>query len=273
MSERRKDVFDAEWLQLREPADHRARHEPFATLLRAEGRAKGWSAVLDLGGGTGSNLRYLAPRLGWVSSWCVLDHDPELLARVDTSGRTPVRTLLGDLGREGLEAVEDADLVTGSALLDLVSREWIELLAEECAAHGCAVLFSLTYDGHVAIHGGEHDPDDDFVVRAVNRHQTREKGLGQALGPAAHQAAVQAFRAVGFDCQSAPSPWILSGRGDAELARALMEGWVEAAEEVHPGEGPRLRAWLKRRVQAFSRNLEITVGHTDLVALPASGMS
>jgi hypothetical protein len=268
LSDRPADRFDAGWLGLREPVDHRSRHEPFVTLLEAEGRTRGWRSVLDLGGGTGSNLRYLGTRLRWAESWCVLDHDPQLLARVHTFGPTPVRRLLGDLAQEGIEAVQEADLVTGSALLDLVSREWLVELAARCAGRGAGVLFSLNYDGSVALHGRGKDPGDAFVVDAVNEHQTGEKGMGPALGPTATRVAVEVFEAVGYRCVTAPSPWILSGAGDAPLARLLMEGWVEAAEALHPAEAPRLRAWLARRCEEFPGGLEITVGHQDLLALP-----
>ncbi|HSG48593.1 MAG TPA: class I SAM-dependent methyltransferase [Longimicrobiales bacterium] len=268
MAEDRHDLFDAGWLSLREPADHRSRHEPFATRLDEEGRARGWREVVDLGGGTGSNVRWLSPRLSWARQWTVVDHDPALLARVRPPAAGALRTLRGDLSREGLAAAQHAHLVTASALLDLASREWVQALAEVCAAAGCGLLFALSYDGEIRL-TGEADPDDGLVTEAVNRHQLGEKGMGTALGPGATAAAVAALTAGGYRCLTAPSPWVLAGAGDAALARALMEGWVEAAEEIHPRASGRLRGWLDRRVAAFRAGaLGIRVGHTDLLALP-----
>ncbi len=74
--------FDADWLALREPVDHRSRAAAVVPLLRQAWRAVGWSQVLDLGCGTGSNVRYLAPKLVGPQEWTVLDHDLELLSRV-----------------------------------------------------------------------------------------------------------------------------------------------------------------------------------------------
>lgn len=271
MGEEAPDRFDSGWLSLREPADHRSRHQPFAARLEVEGRVRQWRDVVDLGAGTGSNVRWLSPRLTWVRQWTVVDHDPALLARVHRPGNAALRTLRGDLFREGLAAAQHAHLVTASALLDLVSRTWVEALAERCASAACGVLFALSYDGRIRVTGAG-DPDDALVTEAVNRHQVGEKGMGAALGPAATAVAVEALEGVGYRCITADSPWILEGPGDAALARALLEGWVQAAEEIHPGESRRFRGWLARRVAAFhAGEAGIEVGHTDLLALPPEG--
>ena len=64
------------WLALREPADVVARsalltHE----IVDALGRHHPLS-VLDLGAGTGSNVRYLAGRLPAPQRWLLVDRDP-----------------------------------------------------------------------------------------------------------------------------------------------------------------------------------------------------
>ena len=69
--------FDIEWLTLREPADHEARAR--GAIERALAPRARWRG-LDLGGGTGSNLRYLLPRLGAHQDWLLVDHDRRLLA-------------------------------------------------------------------------------------------------------------------------------------------------------------------------------------------------
>ncbi|TVQ85738.1 MAG: class I SAM-dependent methyltransferase [Chromatiaceae bacterium] len=70
--------FSDHWLALRADADSRARADQLLTPLCA-----GWQGprqVLDLGAGTGANLRHLAPRLGGEQHWCCVDHDAHLLA-------------------------------------------------------------------------------------------------------------------------------------------------------------------------------------------------
>jgi SAM-dependent methyltransferase len=279
------ETFDPAWLALREPVDHRSRAGAAPSLLAPAWRAGGWSRVVDLGSGTGSNLRYLAPRLPGVRHWTLVDHDAGLLARAAAPDGAAVARVVGDLAAAGLAAIGEsgADLVTGSALLDLVSEDWLHALAASCRQSGCAALFALTYDGGIQWQAAADDrrpaddPDDALVRRAVNSHQRRDKGLGPALGPLAGLTAETLFRAAGYRVWLLPSPWRL-GPGDAVLAQALVDGWESAAAE-QLGDAPedgadgagavRVRDWAaRRRATIASGRFGLTVGHLDLLALP-----
>ncbi len=278
-------TFDPAWLALREPIDHRSRAAAAMSLLAQAWRAGGWSRIVDLGSGTGSNLRYLAPRLPGIRRWTLIDHDAGLLARVTAPEGTEVRRIVGDLAATGMDAIREseADLVTASALLDLVSKEWLETLAAACRRSGSAALFALTYDGAIQWRAAADDPrpaddpDDGFVRRSVNAHQRRDKGLGPALGPMAGLRAETTFRAAGYRVWLLLSPWRL-GPGDAALARALVDGWEAAALEAlreapaqaGSADADRVRAWAERRRATIAGGrFGLTVGHLDLLALPA----
>src|SRR5215510_5410508 len=71
--------FSADWLDLREPADHRSRNRKLALALAKH--FDGWRpiTVVDLGSGTGSNLRATAPLLGPEQHWTLVDIDTGLL--------------------------------------------------------------------------------------------------------------------------------------------------------------------------------------------------
>lgn len=275
-----KLTFKGSWLELREPVDHRSRApELLPPLLEAWARAPG-ARIVDLGSGTGSNLRWLAPHLPGPQDWTLVDHDPRLLEEApgaDLPERVSLRRIRGDLGREGLEAVEGADLVTASALLDLVGPAWLEAWVEACRRARCPVYVALSYDGTIRWEGGpEPDPadpplDDALVIDAVNRHQRRDKGTGPALGPEAAATAERLFREAGFRTRRAPSPWRL-GPDDAALARAWIDGWARAAREELPGREDRVEAWARHRHRTVaSGRFTLTVGHHDLLALPPSG--
>ena len=284
--------FDPGWLELREPVDHRTRAGALLPLLETAWRDHGWSRILDLGSGAGSNLRYLGSRLPKPQDWTLVDHDADLLARAVALGApTPVRSVRpvhGDLRDAGLAAVAEAHLVTGSALLDLVSREWLGRLVEACRSAGCGAHFALTYDGEIrwtagdghrragdletdpADPGDSTDPDDELIRNAVNAHQRGEKGLGPALGPTAGEVADALFRAVGYRTWRLSSPWRL-GPDDARLAHRLVDGWESAALEVDddPERTSRIRAWAQRRRGVVDRGaFGLRVGHQDLLALP-----
>ncbi len=258
--------FTADWLALRAPADAAAR---VAALARPFARRHGEPIrIVDLATGTGANVRYLAPRLGGAQDWLAVDDDPGLLAAHAAPAR--VATLRLDLARalDGLP-LAGCDLVTGSALLDLVSAPWLRRLAARCAEAGSGVLFALTYDGR--IEWSPRDDDDDLVRALVNRHQTGDKGFGPALGPAAAAEGVAAFAAVGYDVRTAPSDWAL-GPASGALQAALVEGWVAAASEIAPGESAALARWARRRLDRIAASASrLRVGHLDIAGVYGAG--
>lgn len=265
------ETFDAAWLALREDVDHRSRSAGQTAAL-ARWLDHPGAEIVDLGSGTGSNLRYLAPRLPAPQSWTLIDHDPKLLERVTSAGDDwSVRLVAADLSDVRSDEMSalfmNADVVTASALLDLVSEDWLRDVAGLCSANECAALFALSYDGSIAWSGESH-PDDSFVADAVNTHQRGDKGLGPALGPDAGPVAARCFEALRYETVITSTPWHLSA-DEGEVARALVDGWERAAIEVHPGEEARLHAWGDARRRALETDQVIlTVGHVDVLALP-----
>lgn len=270
------DRFEADWLALREPVDHRSRDEDGARMAGEEARRRGWTRAVDLGSGSGSNLRYLAPFLPGIRSWGAVDHDAGLLDRIVPPGGIDLERIHGDLAREGLEAIRGADLVTGSALLDLVSEVWLRSLVSRCAEDSAAALFALSYDG--SVRWLPEEPGDRVVLGLVNRHQRRDKGLGGALGPEAATVARGLFEAAGYTVRLVRTPWQLAGAEDAALALRLLDGWAEAAREEDPDAAAGIQAWRERRssgIRGWGRGgapeSVLEVGHLDLLALPPAG--
>ena len=262
------ETFDAAWLELREPVDHRSRASGLLTPLRDWWDRRSGYDVLDLGCGTGSNLRYLAPRFPDAVRWTLVDHDAALLSRLTApGGASTLRAIRRDLTEIDFAEVGEigqAQLVTASALLDLVSERWLSPLVHACVRAGAAALFALTYDGR--IEWSDTDRDDALVAEAVNAHQRRDKGFGPALGPTASAVAERLFRAHDYDVRVLPSDWVL-GPADAALVDALVEGWAGAAAEQRPEHAERVRAWAARRAGEHAA-IDLRVGHLDLLALP-----
>lgn len=252
----------ARWLALREPADAAARS---AALTRAVVDALPRHPpprILDLGSGTGSNARYLAPHLPADSQWLLVDKDPSVLASA------PYETRQLDLGaRDAPEIFEGRDLVTASALLDLVSTSYLAWLADRCREQHAVALFALTYTGRSTCTPVE--PEDGMMCALLNRHQQQSnKGFGPAAGPQAVARAEEAFAAAGYRVQREPSDWHLEPEA-RELQRLLIQGWADAALEMAPFEEDVIADWLARRVAhveaGYSR---IRVCHEDLAAFP-----
>ncbi|MET7244509.1 class I SAM-dependent methyltransferase [Methylobacterium sp. EM32] len=277
--------FSPDWLDLREPADHAARD---AGLVAALARALPEAVrAVDLGCGTGSNLRALAPHLGPRQDWMLVDHDPALLDaarqrlaawadRAEDVGdglvlhlgaaRIAVRFRALDLAADPAASLAGRpDLVTAAALFDLVSEAWIAALAQGVAGAGAVFYTALTYDGQES--WTPPHPADAAIHAAFLMHQAGDKGFGPAAGPGATEALAQAFRGHGFAVETAASPWRL-GPGEAALLRALADGTVRAAAETGRIAQDDAAAWAATRQ---SSGTAAVIGHHDLLALPISG--
>jgi trans-aconitate methyltransferase len=136
--------FSAAWLAVREPADAAARSAAVVDFVGRPFQGR----LLDLGGGTGANVRYLSPKLQGPQVWTIVDNDASLLERAPAHATR--RHLDLNTAVEDTQLFDGCSLVTASALLDLVSERWLEKLVERCRETGAAVLFALTYDGRIA---------------------------------------------------------------------------------------------------------------------------
>lgn len=259
--------FSADWLALREPADAVARNPELTARLIDWRRKQGALSVLDLGSGTGANYRFLAPRLGGDQHWRLVDHDPALLAEIDLLCDSPGETACLDLAGswEALE-MPQVDLVTASALLDLVSLDWLERLVRCSQAWRAAIFMALSYDGTIrwqpALTG------DDRVQDRVNRHQRTDKGFGPALGPEAAPTLAALLADQGYEVALRPGPWRL-GPEHAALQTALLIGWAAAVQDIaaEPVDQDELAAWIDQRQQFIRQgHSRLTVGHWDLFA-------
>ena len=278
--------FSAQWLALREPADHRARHSGLQqqacsfrqTVAHREQRAV---RIIDLGCGSGSNLRALAPYLPSNQRWTLIDYDPlllscarqsliawadsvisaeQVLAIIKNDRRIDIEFEQLDLARD-IEQVlaRPADLITAAAFFDLVAEDW---LGRFCKGLRTVLYTVLTYDGNekwTPAHA-----NDTEILRAFHAHQKTDKGFGIAAGPDATSVLERTLGTLGFKVTLATSPWSLQ-RDEASLMTALATGSAAAVREtglVHP---QALEQWLSARITAES----CQIGHRDILAIPA----
>ncbi len=262
------------WLALREPADAAARARDLAEALERALPAGGRNVVHDLGCGTGAMGRWLAPLLAGPQHWVLHDRDADLLAlaAADLPGPAadgaPVtaETRCADLSLMEASDLAGASLITASALLDLLTAEELDRLADLCAGAGCPVLLTLSVIGSVEITPA--DPLDRRVAAAFDAHQRRATKRGTLLGPDAVDFAAEAFRRLGAEVLVRPSPWRL-GPAHSTLAAEWFTGWVAAAREQEAELAGQCEPYARRRLeQASAGELTVTVGHADLLVLP-----
>jgi hypothetical protein len=263
--------FSADWLSRREPHDLRARNPTVLDAVGASLERLGSARVVDLACGTGSTLRALSPFLPAQQNWNLIDNDLGLLARVKTTPlarHTTVTAIALDLNRD-LEAALDGpvDLVATSALLDLVSENWLDRLVVEIAARSIPLYAALTYDGRIGLI--PPDPLDAAIAAAVNAHQRTDKGFGPALGPAAAAFAIARFETIGYSVVHGASDWAM-GPNDLDIQTEILTGWASAALEIGALSLADTTAWLTRRRAAVAAGgSSLHVGHVDFFATPS----
>ncbi|WP_022729546.1 hypothetical protein [Fodinicurvata sediminis] len=282
--------FNADWLDLREPVDLAARSVPLqkhlASILASLSAEE--CVIHDLGAGTGANLRALAPILGGMQRWFLLDHDAQLLklaserlvdwciesggevreARAGLSLATEnwtaeVSMIQQDLSSTLSEGMSRADLVTGAALLDLVSAKWLEQLAD--SSGGAVLYFPLNYNGSMQFRPALEA--DSKITELFNRHQSGNKGFGPALGGQAPRRSREILTSYGFECRLDESPWHLSIE-EERLQQELLKGIANAASELSDAPG-QVDGWLAQRMASLDRGQShLIIGHEDILAVP-----
>jgi SAM-dependent methyltransferase len=277
------EAFDADWLTLREPFDQAARSAALARRLSE--RLPQRPRIVDLGAGTGSMFRFLAPIIGRRQDWLLIDADAALLdeafGRVSAWARrrgypatsageellvsTPAGLWRIEVRTADMAHADDSggsllhgwtcDAVVCSALLDLVSASWLERLFDRVRV---AFFATLSVDGRDT--WLPRDASDARVRAGFRRDQFRDKGFGYALGPTAPAFALRALAERGYVTASAPSDWHVS-RTALRMQRALIDG--RGAGDLR---------WQEMRLrQALRGRLAITIGHRDILGLPPGG--
>jgi hypothetical protein len=279
--------FLVDWLSLREPFDQRSRNMSLTEHLIAWRKTFDELTVLDLGTGTGSNVRYLLPKLKGRQQWLLIDKDRDLLDHLqpcmaqwaDETGLKLSRdqdnlSIQGDDChcrlknhpldlRHGFEqCLQKPNLITASAFLDLVSRAWLDRVATYCQGMGAAFFVALTYNGKIG--WDPVDEDDEWIRQTVNVHQRTDKGFGPALGPDGASYGAACFERSGYLVYTQPSDWQLGVEAKA-LQLALAAGYADAVRQQEPTSMARVDGWLMRRQHAIAASQSrLTVGHVDL---------
>jgi SAM-dependent methyltransferase len=275
--------FSADWLALREPADHAAVNLEVRTTLSNLFAKKDHINIVDLGCGAGSNLRGTWSALPRWQNWTLVDYDPKLLnaAKERLSAWADTAKMIGekltltkgdahltvsfreaDLSSGDFSNVtQDADLVTAAALFDLVSVQAIEKLAATIVANKQKFFTVLTYDGH-ARWMPEH-PADAAMRDAFNAHQRSNKGFGPAAGPGGTTALAKAFYARNYRILRGTSPWIVD-KSFGQLREELDKGFAGAVRETGKVEPAIIDSWLK--LKKSSPDGITVIGHEDLLA-------
>jgi hypothetical protein len=264
-------LVDPGWLAARVAADDAARVATVSTLLPGLSTylidAAGPLStvqIIDLGAGTGANQRWLAPRLPIRQRWLHLDHNP----MISRSLPLPAETMIIDEGVEALgqlltRASGDLQLVTCSALLDVLTTEQVEAVCRAVIDNRVPAFFSLTVTGGLRL--SPTDRHDQLLLAAFNDHQRRAGGAG----PEATTLTVNLLREAEFAVTTQETPWRLTVKSGMAFVDQMLEERLAAAVAQDPALARTAAAWLElRRAQLAAGLLQIELDHCDILALP-----
>ncbi|MEO0592131.1 MAG: hypothetical protein AAFZ38_01010 [Myxococcota bacterium] len=268
-----KMSFSLHWLDLREPADRRARSpELLAKVVDEIGRGS-VDRIADLGAGTGSMFRFLAPFISPEIPWSFYDSvfypaAGAAFDRVPEHKQSKISRHQIDLAHETVDYAPRM-LVCASAFFDLVSEPWLERFTTDVVASGAMLYSTLSVDGRHELNPAH--VADEQVLASFREHQTRvDKGFGVPLGPLAHRRLVDLLKHKGYEVVEAASDWDLY---EAELLALFIDGIAEAALMFANPQDVTHRWLHARRAEIEENRLTVRVGHRDLFAVPASGPS
>jgi SAM-dependent methyltransferase len=281
---------DPDWLNGRERFDAAARSQVLAERLSALLPAR--PRLLDIAAGTGTMFRWLAPRIGRAQVWLLADENEDLVAAaferieywairrgwtVTWPGHAMlVHTPAGAWRIEGFGvdlAKAPADLplrgvnaVLCNALLDRVSRDWFDRLADVLRA---PLLACLVGDGHCDWF--PRHPADRLIQAGLARSQLCDSGLGPPLGASAPANVARTLRSRGFAVYLASSDWRVA-RSELTMARTLVQDAADAARAAFPRRSQAIAEWEALRLrQTLAARLAVRIGHRDILAIPRQG--
>lgn len=265
--------FAAEWLRLREPADHAARNGSVRDVVVKFLNQTDGAVIADLASGTGSTVRAMFEAINVDQHWHLIDNDETLLEEAaDLFAATDrpdmsVQTHKVDLNRfpSGLTAIKP-NLITTSAFVDLVSVDWLSRLVTYALMERVPVYTALTYSGSVSFSSA--DPSDTQITDAFNEHQLNDKGFGPALGPFAADRITKLFKVARFHTIEKESDWKL-GADMVDLQGEFLKGLAQAAAETKSVSSEEADGWLARRLALVAKGQsEIVISHKDVAAFP-----
>lgn len=263
-----------QWLDLRVPFDDAARQASLPLVDRVatalcDDAAGTPVTIIDIGAGTGNSARWfqqhLTPRLPDADlRWVLVDSDRQALETASQilPGVQAVCTDITELPRivdDQMASHPGKLLITGSAILDVFTRQDLAAIVDTLNRHNGLALILLSITGTWQLTPA--DPEDETINQAFCGHQQRHG----KLGPVAPAALQELAHEAGASVTTARSDWQLTGPRDASFMTRFLRERVDAAIEHQPQLESLATEWLHRRLEQSSDDLRVDVEHLDVV--------
>lgn len=284
-------MFDPKWLQERYRFDAAARNKELEWEAIHQFAFLEHLQIVDLGSGTGANVRYYLEQFPQNQTWYCVEEDgmlrevfwQNMLELAHADGYQPeqegdslkmtksghwveIHFVQGNLMElDKLVDLLRTDLILANAVFDLFSADQFAELIHVISHHSLSMLFSLNYEGMAFF---PQEEKDDFFIRQYNAHMQRPQDFGHGMGPDASQVMKEALNKKLGHVKRGQSIWEIA-QEDTEMLRfllgffedALVDWWENEAEKTA------FNNWLEdKKAMLESGKLSAHVYHQDILA-------
>jgi len=284
-------MFDPNWLQERYRFDEEARNKQLEWTCVNQFAFRDHVQIVDLGSGTGANLRYYVEQFPQDQTWfCVeedialkvpfweqvqkmaldldyaIEHEGVRMKLTKPGHEVLIHFVHGNLLKVGeLVDLLRTDLVLANAVFDLFSKEQFTGLVQVLSHHSLSLLFTLNYAG---MDFSTATDADDHYIEQYNAHMQREQAFGRGMGPASSREMEAVLKEALAQVEVGESLWQIGSQEQAMMSYllgffdgALSDWWVKEAERLA------FQNWLsEKKKHVAEKALSAEVYHLDILA-------
>jgi len=282
--------FTTTWINLRESYDMLSRSDLLQNLYK--NNKMNLKKVIDLGGGNGSFLRWCHYKNITYDDFLIIDNDEALLKSFYSRTKSYLSMMSLSLIKDNMmsyriqnlknnkdgfitlkkqdfyksiDTINDYNLVSFSAVSDLLSKKFIKCLFDK-VNKGTNLYFSICFDGRVK--WKNKNKHDKYIVSMFNQHQKQEKTTGVALGLDSIKFIKNLSTKNDYKIYIADSSWSVDSLdNDSRIfQKAYLNTIYKPLKKFELTDRDILEDWIRSKKNDIeSKNSNLVVGHKDIL--------
>ena len=282
--------FTATWINLRESYDMLSRSDLLQNLYK--NNKMNLKKVIDLGGGNGSFLRWCHYKNIIYDDFLIIDNDEALLKSFYPRTKSYLSMMSLSLIKDNMmsyriqnlknnkdgfitlkkqdfyksiDIINDYNLVSFSAVSDLLSKKFIKCLFDK-VNKGTNLYFSICFDGRVK--WKNKNKHDKYIVSMFNQHQKQEKTTGVALGLDSINFIKNLSKKNDYKIYIDDSSWSIDSHDNDSrvFQKAYLNTIYKPLKKFELTDKDILEDWFRSKKNDIEgKNSNLVVGHKDIL--------
>lgn len=282
--------FSTTWINIRESYDKLSRSD--LLLKQYKNNKINLKKVIDIGGGNGSFLRWCHYKNIIYDNFLIVDNDEVLLKNFFPRTKNYLSTMSLSLMKdnmmsyriqnlknkedgfitlkkqdfyESLNIINNHDLVSFSAVSDLLSKKFIKCLFNKIDK-GKKLYFSICFDGRVKWKN-KHE-HDKYIVSIFNQHQKQEKTIGLALGLNSINFIKNISKKNNLKMHIADSSWFINSHDNHSkvFQKSYLNTIYKPLKKYELTDKNMLEDWFRSKAKDIKNDKSnLIVGHKDIL--------